>query len=127
MRSAPGASATTAIEVAGAVGGGSTGAASGGPSLVGGGVTHPARAWADGVGVGAARARGGSSPTIALGWMLRSWLRLPDPSSWRVRMCHGAARDFACTVTQATGRQVPEARLGEVAAPREEDGGPASR
>ena len=27
---------------------------------------------------------------MALGWMLRSWLRLPEPSSALVRMCHGA-------------------------------------
>ena len=33
---------------------------------------------------------GGSSPTIALGWMLRSWFLLPAPSSLSVRMCHGA-------------------------------------
>jgi hypothetical protein len=43
-----------------------------------------------GVGVGGARANGGSSPTIALGWMLRSWFLLPEPSSCSVRMCHGA-------------------------------------
>jgi hypothetical protein len=27
---------------------------------------------------------------MALGWMLRSWLRLPEPSSCSVRMCQGA-------------------------------------
>src|SRR3990172_8515900 len=43
-----------------------------------------------GAGVGGARANGGSSPTIALGWMLRSWFLLPEPSSCSVRMCHGA-------------------------------------
>ena len=48
-----------------------------------------------GVGVGGARANGGSSPTIALGWMLRSWFLLPDPSSWSVRMCHGAPDTMA--------------------------------
>src|SRR5689334_14897256 len=42
-----------------------------------------------GLGVGAS-ACGGSSPTIALGWMLRSWFLLPAPSSWSVRICHGA-------------------------------------
>src|SRR6266545_5724743 len=44
---------------------------------------------AAGGGVGA-RAWGGSSPTIALGWMLRSWFLFPVPSSCRVRICHGA-------------------------------------
>jgi hypothetical protein len=43
-----------------------------------------------GRGVAGASARGPNSPTMALGWMLRSWLRLPEPSSWSVRMCHGA-------------------------------------
>src|SRR5262249_7323525 len=33
---------------------------------------------------------GGSSPTIALGWMLRSWFFAPAPSRPSVRMCHGA-------------------------------------
>jgi hypothetical protein len=28
--------------------------------------------------------------TSALGWMLRSWFLLPDPSRPCVRMCHGA-------------------------------------
>src|SRR4029079_1741021 len=42
-----------------------------------------------GLGVGAS-AWGGSSPTIALGWMLRSWFLLPAQSSWSVRICHGA-------------------------------------
>src|SRR5262245_46354276 len=48
-----------------------------------------------GVGVGGASANGGSSPTIALGWMLRSWFLLPLPSSWSVRMCHGAPDTIA--------------------------------
>src|SRR5262245_21662264 len=43
----------------------------------------------DGAGVGGARANGGSSPTMALGEMLRSWFLLPLPSSCSVRMCHG--------------------------------------
>ncbi len=42
-----------------------------------------------GFGVGAS-ACGGSSPTMALGWMLRSWFLLPAPSSCSVRICHGA-------------------------------------
>jgi hypothetical protein len=42
-----------------------------------------------GVGVGGARAKGGSAPTIALGEIERSWFLLPLPSSWSVRMCHG--------------------------------------
>ena len=48
-----------------------------------------------GRGVAGARARGASSPTIALGWMLRSWFLLPAPSSCRVRMCHGAPETCA--------------------------------
>ncbi len=32
---------------------------------------------------------------IALGWMLRSWFLLPDPSSCWVRMCHGAPETWA--------------------------------
>ena len=54
-----------------------------------------------GVGVGGASANGGSSPTIALGWMLRSWFLLPAPSSWRVRMCHGAPGHLAGAVARA--------------------------
>ena len=63
----------------------------GGVGLAAGGGGAAARGGvAVGRGVAGARARGASSPTMALGWMLRSWLRLPEPSSWSVRMCHGA-------------------------------------
>src|SRR5436190_3888960 len=48
-----------------------------------------------GVGVGGARANGGSAPTIALGEIERSWFLLPEPSSWRVRMCHGEPETIA--------------------------------
>src|SRR5688572_6019447 len=48
-----------------------------------------------GRGVDGARACGGRSPTIALGWMLRSWFLLPAPSSLSVRMCHGAPETIA--------------------------------
>ena len=75
-----------------------------------------------GVGVGAARARGGSSPTMALGWMLRSWLLLPDPSSCSVRMCHGAPETSPAPSRTPPADEVPVAGLREVAAPRQEDG-----
>jgi hypothetical protein len=63
--------------------------------LVGRGPGGAGGAGAGGAGVGGARANGGSSPTIALGWMLRSWFLLPEPSSWSVRMCHGAPDTIA--------------------------------
>jgi hypothetical protein len=42
---------------------------------------------------------------MALGWMLRSWLRLPLPSSWSVRMCNGAPE-----TSPAPSRSPPAAR-----------------
>ena len=64
------------------------------------------------VGRGAgARAWGGSSPTIALGWMLRSWFLLPAPSSWRVRMCHGAP-DTSDAPSPRRRRPCPSRRTG---------------
>ena len=66
------------------------------PSGVGRGVA--AGAWGVDTGVGrgvGARAWGGRVPTIALGWMLRSWFLLPDESSWSVRMCQGAPDTIA--------------------------------
>ena len=43
-------------------------------------MTGPAGAGGRGVGVGGARANGGSSPTIALGWIeLGSWFCVPGP------------------------------------------------
>lgn len=46
---------------------------------------------AGGAGAGGGGGAGGPiSPTIALGWMLRSWFLAPPPSRPSVRMCHGA-------------------------------------
>ena len=59
-----------------------------------------------GAGPAGARARGPSSPTMALGWMLRSWFLLPDPSSCSVRMCHGAP-----DTSPAPSRTPPAARF----------------
>src|SRR5215207_2657675 len=84
--------ATAAVDVGGSVRLGPTGVPS--PGAPGGfvdpGAPGGGGAVGRGVGAGGARANGGSSPTIALGWMLRSWFLLPDASSWSVRMCHGA-------------------------------------
>src|SRR4026207_2080878 len=69
------------------------GAGAGGPAGVGGvggGAAGGAVGRGVGRGVGGARANGGSSPTIALGWMLRSWFLLPAPSIRRGRKGHGA-------------------------------------
>src|SRR5439155_17357361 len=54
------------------------------------GAPVPGPSGGGGVGVGGARPPGGTEPTMALGWMLRSWFLLPAPSSWSVRMCQGA-------------------------------------
>ena len=79
-----------------------------------------------GRGVGARVARGArSSPTIALGWMLRSWFLLPEPSSWSVRMCHGAPDTSPAPSRTPPAGHVPVPRLGEVATPRR--GGRPSR
>jgi hypothetical protein len=113
--SASAAAWAVSTDVAGAVGiGGSVGFTPtmvGGPAGAGGttarGVARGVgRGVGGGVGVGAARARGGNSPTMALGWMLRSWFRLPEPSSWSVRMCHGAPE-----TSPAPSRTPPAARF----------------
>ena len=72
-----------------------------------------------------ARARGASSPTMALGWMLRSWFLLPDPSSWSVRMCHGAPDTSPAPSRTPPAGEVPVGGLREVATPRQEHGRPA--